>query len=313
MAHGDNPIPPTGWGAVELIIWQTTTRLRKRGISIHVINKPKFGAIFEVLKLSLQGRADVVFCHAEKPIRILTWIAKIRDILLIATTHNPVSHQSWSKALQRCYMAPFHFVGRADVEQMILAKNPNAKCAIQLNATETQEFETCLAGNGRAICLGRIQERKRQNDVSLLLKGSGLECDFVGPLMEEVEISDELRNHMIGPWDRETLHRKLCEYSCHILLSRSERQPLAVIEALAAGIPVVVSPDAAWNLDDSKPYILVVDSDSELVPSVKKAIEIRNQVTENIRQYAVETFDYEVLVDKYLAQVDEWLGIGQVH
>ena len=97
------------------------------------------------------------------------------------------------------------------------------------------------------------------------------------------------------------------------MLSRSERQPLAVIEALAAGIPVVVSPDAAWNLDDSKPYILVVDSDSELVPSVKKAIEIRNQVTENIRQYAVETFDYEVLVDKYLAQVDEWLGIGQVH
>ena len=174
--------------------------------------------------------------------------------------------------------------------------------------TETQEFRVNPTGNGRAICVGRIQSRKRQNEIALLLQGTGIECDFVGPLMEAVDISDVLQNHMFGEWDRDTMHKRLCEYSCLILMSRSERQPLAVVEALAAGIPVVVSPDAAWNLDHSKPYIFVVDSDSELVPAVAKAIAIRNQMTEEIRRYAVETFDYEIMVDKYLAQVDEWIS-----
>ena len=317
VAHGDRIIPPFGWGAVEQIIWQYSTRLRSRGISVHVINRRKYGAILEVLKLSLKGEADIVYCHAEKPVKILTMIAKWRKFLLISTTHNPMTPERPDaealKALGRCCHAPFHFVGREDIVPLIHARNPSAICVLQFNAVEIKDFKTSPVGNGKAICVGRIQERKRQNETAHLLEGTGLACDFIGPFMGDVVISDELRKQMRGEWNRETIHGRLCDYSCLILLSKSERQPLVVSEALAAGIPVVVSPDAAWNLDATKPYIFVVGSDNEVANAVTEAIAVRDRFTAEIRKYAEDSFDYEVLIDDYLSQVEEWLTPKKVH
>lgn len=317
VGHGDVPIPPPAWGAVEHIIWQTAIRLRAKGLTVHIVNKRRYAAVLKVLQLSLKGQADIVFCHSEKPVPLLTFLSKWRKFLLISTTHCPLNPlnlgTSQLKALRRCNVAPYHFVGREDIKTMILERNPEAICALQLNAVETQDFHRKQDGNGKAICLGRIQERKRQDDTARLLQGSGIECDFVGPLMEDVPISDELRSRMLGEWDRDTVHKRLCEYSCLILLSHAERQALVVVEALAAGIPVVVSPDAAWNIDTSKPYIFVVESDDQVVQAVKSAIAIRNQYTNEIRQYIAETFDYQVLIDDYLAQVEEWLIPKKVH
>lgn len=317
VGHGDNPIPPPAWGAVEHIIWQYSVRLERRGIPTHIVNRKKWGAVLEVLKLSLQGKADVVYCHAEKPVKLLALLAKWRKFLLIATTHNPISPDNIdpgaSKALRRSSHSPYQFVGRPDIEPMILALSPTAHCAVQFNAVEVEEFKTTPKGNGKAICLGRIQVRKRQNETALALQGSGLDCDFFGPIMEDVPISDELRMRLRGEWSRDNIHNRLCEYSCLILTSRSERQPLVAIEALAAGIPVVLSPNAAWNLDHSKPYIFVVGSDDQLANAVTNAIAIRDQYSAEIRKYAEEIFNYEVLVDDYLAQVEKWWSQEKVH
>ena len=317
VGHGDNPIPPPAWGAVEHIIWQFSTRLKKRDIPTHIINRRKWGALFGVLKLSLQGKADVVYCHAEKPVRLLVHLARWRKFLLIATTHNPVSpdnlDRSASKALRRSSYAPYQFVGRSDIEPLILALHPKANCKVQFNAVEVEEFRTKPEGNGKAICIGRIQERKRQNETALALEGSGIECDFVGPILEEVTISNELGTRLRGEWSREAIQNSLCDYSCLILLSQSERQPLVVVEALAAGIPVVLSRNSAWNIDRTKPFIFVVESDDQLANAVTRAIAVRDQYSVEIRKYAEDFFGYEVLVDDYLAQVEKWWTQEKVH
>ena len=317
VAHGDHPLPPAGWGAVENLIWQFYTRIQGRGHQVHLVNRKRFGAVFEVLRLSLRGEADIVHCHAEKPIPMLSWLARWRKFMLISTTHQPISNsqltKSNEKAIRRCQYAPYHLVLRDDIKDLILDRNPSAICATQVNGAETAEFKCRALGNGKAIYVGRIQERKGQNRTALLLKDSGIECHFVGPVMEDVTISDELRAKMVGSWDREKLHDHLCDYSCLILLSEAEGQPLVVIEALAAGIPVVVSPDAAWNLDTSKPFIFVAVDDNQVVEMVRRAISVRDQYSAEIRAYAQEVFDYDVVIDNYLRQVQSWRGSGTVN
>ncbi len=317
VGHGDHPIPTEGWGAVENIIWQLSSRLRKRGIQVTIVNRRRYRATLEVLLLSLRGQVDFVYCHSEKPIPMLAVIAKWRNFRLISTSHSPLAPSrlttSELKALRRCKCAAYHLVLREDIKDMITSRNPLAKCAVQFNATETSEFRTNERGNGRALCIGRIQARKRQNETALLFEESGIECDFVGPIMDDLVINESLQKRHIGTWDRETVHNKLCDYSCLVLLSESEGQPLVVIEALAAGIPVVVSRDAAWNLDLDKPYTTVTKCDEDVIEAVRIAIANRDRYTKEIRQYALNTFDYERLVDNYLDQLNQWVLAETVH
>ena len=55
IGPGIMPIPPTGWGAVEILIWDYYNELKKLGHSVMIINtkdifsldtkKPKFGTV----------------------------------------------------------------------------------------------------------------------------------------------------------------------------------------------------------------------------------------------------------------------------
>lgn len=307
VAHGNEQIPPTGWGAVEQVIWQYTTRLRDLGHEVILVNRKKWIAIAQVLWLCLTRKVDVVHCHAEKPVKVLSWL---RGPLVVSTTHNPLNPNSLDsselKALRRCNFAPFHLILRADIEPLITERNPKAKCAVQPNGVEVNEFQTRLEGNDRAIYLGRIQARKRQDDCARILAGSGIECDYVGPDYGEIVASPELKNSTLGEWNRETLHQRLSEYSCLILMSKSEGQPLVVVEALAAGIPVVISPACTGNLDLSQPFVHVVERDEDLIPAVRKAIAQRDALTAQIRAYAEQNFDYDSLVRRYLGQLEAW-------
>ena len=308
VAHGNEPIPPTGWGAVEQVIWQYTIRLRALGHKVILVNQKRWGAIFSTLGHCWTNPVAVVHCHAEKPIKALS--LALRKQLLVSTVHNPLNasrlDKSEFKALRRCSPAPYHLILRADISALIQERNPKAICAVLPNGVEVSEFMTQASGNGKAVFIGRIQARKRQDDCAKILAPSGIICDVVGPDYGEIVPSPELRERMVGTWDRETVHERLCEYSCLILLSTSEGQPLVVVEALAAGLPVVISPACTGNLDLSQPFIHVVENDDQLIPAVQQAIAQRDGMTDQIRSYAEQNFDYDSLVQRYLAQLQAW-------
>jgi glycosyltransferase involved in cell wall biosynthesis len=285
IGHGNEPIPPKGWGAVENVIWNYKLGLNEYGHTVHILNSKGLRLWYELLRLVIFQKIDVIHSHAEKPVRLLSYLSNFSKWILVSTTHNPLNPNMLSKselkALRRCAPAPFHIVLKSETEDLIRQRNSDDEIFTLRNGVENVLFKNTIYGNGKACYIGRIQERKRQNFCALALANSGIGCDFIGPLREDVTISDELRNQMVGEWSREEIYSRLCEYSCLILLSESEGQPLVVVEALAAGIPVVVSPAASANLDLNLPFIHLVVSENEIVDKVRLAIAQRDKMTDH--------------------------------
>lgn len=310
VGHGLEPIPPQGWGAVEHVIWQYAQRLQAMGHQVDIVNKRRWKAVLAVIRERQRGPIDVVHCHAEKPVLALSRLAKPLGFTLVSTNHVPFDPRGEAlysrKAVRRCAPAPNHFALRADYREAVLALNPGARVSHFPNGVEVMRFAHGMPSNGRAIYVGRVQDRKRQNEVATLLEAAGVDIDFVGPMDKGYEPNEALRKRWIGSWNKEELYANLGKYGCLVLLSRLEGQPLVVVEALAAGLPVVVSPDCAQNLDRDQPFIFVVDDESEVPTAVTSALALPREVRLAARQYAEDVFDYDRLVVRYLRQLEEW-------
>ena len=101
----------------------------------------------------------------------------------------------------------------------------------------------------------------------------------------------------------------MSDYGNLILLSDGEADPLVTKEALICGLGLVISECSTANLDTSKPFIDVIPenkiNDLEYVESVIiKNREISNLMRNEIRQYALETFDWSVIVKNYINLIE---------
>lgn len=310
VGHGLEPIPPTGWGAVEHVVWEYARRLRARGYAVEIVNEKPRRAIKSIWNLTKVHPNPIIHCHSEKPIRALNILRRIRPFTLVSTLHVPIAlpptTKTERKALRRVLPAPHHLVLIPAVRDTICSQNPQAKAVVFKNAVETDLYSWSNQNNGRACFVGRIQARKRQNEVALALADTGITCDFIGPDYGEVIASPELTANMVGEWDKATLYSRLHEYGCLVLFSTSEGQPLVVMEALASGLPVVVSPAAAEGLDRSLPFVHLVSDPQDLPRAIKAAIDQKTTFAEKIRKYAEQEFDYDRRIDQYLEQLHEW-------
>ncbi|RYG71397.1 hypothetical protein EON77_12945 [bacterium] len=110
----------------------------------------------------------------------------------------------------------------------------------------------------------------------------------------------------LGEWSRETLRERLTEYSALVLYSRAEAQPLVVGEAFAAGLSVVLSPEAARNVDASCPFVSVVHSPEEIAPALARAIEENGRLRPEILAYAHAEWDWNAKIDAVERRLTAW-------
>ena len=101
----------------------------------------------------------------------------------------------------------------------------------------------------------------------------------------------------------------MTNYGNLVLLSDGEADPLVVKEALISGLGVVVSECACANLDINKKFISVIpDSKLEDIEYVSKIINTNRKISlsmrEEIREYALENFSWNVIVKKFLDVVE---------
>jgi glycosyltransferase involved in cell wall biosynthesis len=199
-------------------------------------------------------------------------------------------------------------------KQLFLDAGYDGYISTQVNGIDTQKINYQEQGNGKAICLGWIQPRKQQRLLAEAVDGN-LAIDFVGPL-DDLSFREGSTTKYLGVWSSEEVCQRLTEYSCLILISYGEVAPLVVLEAMAAGLSVVVSSSASANLHE-KDFIRILPDNILTDPSIenqqivcqviKETIANNQLLRPEITKYAKENFDFSYIIKNYVNNVGDFI------
>tara|TARA_R100001443_G_scaffold2041_2_gene6998 strand:- start:1147 stop:2094 length:948 start_codon:yes stop_codon:yes gene_type:complete len=303
IGPGIMPIPPTGWGAVEILVWDTKVALEKLGHEVLIINTKNGREIIDKINTF---RPDFVHVHYDEFVPLVPFIQYPNAI---------TSHYGY---LER----PKMFGGYTNVANEFMRIKPNVFCLsegiekvynvmfnipntfITPNGVNVDEFNFVSDPEhpDRSIYLAKIDYRKRQHIFQ-----------SIDSLWYAGNIADDRFNtkkNYLGEWSKDRLYNELTEYGNLVLLSDGEAHPLVCMEALVAGLGVVVCEWGKANLDTTKEFITVIPEDKiEDISYVEEQI-IKNREysiahRDEIREYG-EQFDWVKVIEKhYLPNVKE--------
>ena len=298
VGPGIMPIPPTGWGAVEILIWDSKNALEKLGHEVQIVNTQ---SPVEILQQINSFRPDFVHVQYDDFIELCPYIQYPNAI----TSHFGYLEQPsrWDYYGQRIVpsfakIKPNVFClsyGIKEIYQKVI-QIPQHKLFVTPNGVNINEFYyTDKPSHGdRSIYLAKIDYRKRQH-----LFQSISSLWFAGNIADP-----NFRNDVnyLGEWSKKNLYQNLTNYSNLVLLSDGEAHPLVCMEAFAAGLGVVISQWAAANLDISKEFITVIPEEkiNDIKYVEKRMIDNRNySIThrQEIREYAKQ-FDWVSVIEK---------------
>ena len=307
VGPGIMPIPPTGWGAVEILIWDSKNALEALGHTVQIINT-KNGR--EIINQINSFKPDFVHIQYDEFVPIIEYI------------QYPCAITSHFGYLERKEM----FNGYINVANEFQRIKPNVFCLsegiekvynVMFNIPKEKTFVTPNGVNidrfretdnpkypDRSLYLAKIDYRKRQHMFQ-----------FIDSLWYAGNIADNRFNqnkNYLGEWSKETLYKNLTEYGNLVLLSDGEAHPLVCMEALAAGLGVVVCQWGSANLDTSKEFITVIPEnkisdiayvESKMIDNREYSIHHRKDIIEYSKQ-----FDWiNVMRDIYIPTIQKIL------
>ena len=306
IGPGIMPIPPIGWGAVEILIWDFKCLIEKiygNEIEINIINTP---ILHDIIRQTNSLIPDIVHIHYD-----VFWniVPSLNCKNVILTSHyGYIESNEWfsgyypifegfvnSSAYIHCLSSRVsNIYEKGGVSKERLFVIPNGA-----NDDLFKFSNTPLLLN-KSIYLGKIEPRKRQymyQDIK--------DIDFVGQI-EDNSFKSNNPNYK-GKWSKEDVYNNLSHYGNLVLLSNGEVHPLVVCEALICGLGVVISEAAAANLDITQPFITVIPNDK-----LDDLSYVSNQITNNrlycannetrmqIRNYGIINFSYNKIIVNYI-------------
>lgn len=330
IAPGIMHVPPPGWGAVEILIWDYYNELLVAGHNVIIINKIRtnpseqshHGTAYcrELISEINLGGFDFVHLHYDVLFHIVPFLtARVIGI----TSHYPyidkldkhqadgfngifqfmvhmpcVESQSQSQVLINFVLAD------KDIECLI-QNGADAKYIFKLENGITDRFTYKPVSEAiymdKTIYLGKITPRKGQARYCNL---EGIH--IIGPG------GAGLANYQ-GAWTRDEVYTKLGDYGNLMLLSEGEADPLVVKEAMMAGLGVVINETSGKNLDRTCDFIsFIPDSRLDDIEYIQCVIDnnrkISYQKREEIRHYAREHFSWSPLISKYIGVIESQLS-----
>jgi glycosyltransferase involved in cell wall biosynthesis len=311
IAPGRREIPSGDMVSIEVLIWNYHNYLRNLGHEVDIYNS---NWIYDVMYEIQKKKYDFIHLHFDA---FAISCNKYLKRNYCVTSHS-FGFQKFS-AGNFTYYPPFQYVfpdlleapGNIVLSEHIkkVYEESGYKGFLRVlrNPVETEKFAFSKTGNGRALCIGSIQPRKKQALLANLLENK-VEIDFIGGRFDPMFRENKTAKYL-GIWSREELYKRLSEYNSLVLLTESEAAPLSVLEGLAAGLSLVISESASANLAE-KPYISLLSDNEEnadvIASTIRASISNNDPYREEIREYAKKEFDYTVVIEDYLKIIEEF-------
>lgn len=306
IAPGFTPLPPTGWGACESIVWDYYENLIKKGYQVQIVNYTDINIIINEIN---NYNPDIVHIMYDDYISI---VPNIKCNRIFYTTHYAYITHPQFEALYSHY---FHSIFKKAIEYssfitMNVISEQLKQVYIKYGFPENKINVIC---NGAREDLFKFSENPINGDLSIYIaKIEYRKCQYKYQQIKNIHFVgnyhdspfDINNNNYLGEWKKNTLYENLTEYGNLILLSEGEADPLVIKEALIAGLGVVISECSSANLDLSKPYITVIPNDKlNDIDYVSQKIEENRKISlenrKNIREYALENFAWDKIINKY--------------
>jgi hypothetical protein len=291
-------IPPVGWGAVESLIWDYKLSLEKFGHSVQIIN---IANPYEIIQLVNEFRPDFVHINYDDWIVLYPYI---QYPCAITSHFGYIERQDMLNGYVNIFRLfqdykPNIFCLSKNIKKVykFFAEIPEEKLYINPNGVNLSVFRKTNKPKyaDRSIYLAKIDYRKRQHLFqsinSLWYAGNIADSRF-----------DTNKNYL-GEWNKKQLHNDLTDYGNLVLLSDGEAHSLVLMEALAAGLGIVISEFATANLDLDREFIDVIPeekiNDIEYIENIiSKNREYSISHREEILEYS-KNFEWSNIIENY--------------
>lgn len=299
IGPGIMPIPPTGWGAVEILIWDQKLALESLGHQVKIINTQ---SPVEIIQQVNEFSPDFVHIQYDDFVEIVPYIQYPSAI---------TSHFGYLEQPERWDYYGLRVVPKfSEIIPRTFCLSPGIKKTYEevLNFPSDKLFVTPNGVNlnnftfsenpkypDRSLYLAKIDYRKRQH-----LFQSIDSLWFAGNIADNR--FNQNKNYL-GEWSKDVLYSSLTDYGNLVLLSDGEAHPLVCLEAFASGLGVVVSEFAAANLDTSKEFITVIPEskisdieyvESELIKNREYSVSNRKEILDYASQ-----FEWSKVIEEY--------------
>lgn len=308
VGPGIMPIPPTGWGAVEILVWDTKNALEDLGHEVQIVNTTNPRQIIDEIN---NFRPDFVHVHYDEFIGVYPYIQYPKAI----TSHFGYLEQP---QMYNGYVNVFNAFGNIRPNIFCLSEGilkvyesvlgiPTEQLFVTPNGVNSEVFS--FTDNpkypDRSIYLAKIDYRKRQH----LFQS-------INSLWYAGNIADSRFNpnkNYLGEWSKNTLYKNLTHYGNLVLLSDGEAHPLVCMEALSSGLGLVISQFATANLDTSKEFIDVIPEEKindvnyvETIINSNREYSVQNR--EEILEYSKQFTWKNILTNYYIPNVKKIIG-----
>jgi glycosyltransferase involved in cell wall biosynthesis len=281
IGGGVQPIPPTGYGAVERIIVDLQRGLELAGHEAVVVNRVRHRRTRDEVPFALElpgllrgERFDVLHAHTPVVANRLAW----SGLKFVYTSHSRhwyyrrgLTHR-WGYWLERRAVAraratvaltePLARTMRATVR----APRPLPISVIPFGVDADRFRPSWPARTGRrALGVGVVAPFKRWSLAAAALRGTGIELRIAGPTPDaayagRVRASGD-HVELLGEVAPDTLARLYAESDFLLHPSAVEVLSATVLEALAAGLPVLGGPALEGALTEGRSGWTVPDRD----------------------------------------------------
>ena len=308
VGPGNTRIPPIGWGACESIVWDYYENLKKKGFHVEFLSSTDLKHVIDYINTN---NFTIVHIMYDDYVGISKYIQKSK---VLYTSHFAfITHPEFETRFVDYFQNKFlHAVNHQPHLHKILAISDQIKNKYIQHGVSPTIIEVLHNGaredkfkyydnpskGERSIYLAKVENRKGQYKYQHISS-----IDFAGNYQDSPFNCSS--SQYLGEWTKEALYNNLSNYGNLVLLSEGEADPLVVKEALLCGLGIVISECCSANLDLTKKFITVIPenklNDIEFVENeINRNREISRNNRENIRSYGLDTFSWNVIVDKYL-------------